>query len=153
MTGCLGSIRRLFARFRSNESGVVMVEAILAVPLLTLLAIGVLEFGSILWQREQITTGLRDSVRYLARCRHPDATCDATARNLAYYGSVDVGPNRVPGWDADNSPITFTRSSTGVQDLVSATTTHTLLNSPLFGMLGIGTITVTLDHEQRDIGW
>ncbi|MDN3720591.1 hypothetical protein QW131_18365 [Roseibium salinum] len=118
-----------------------------------------------LWQREQITTGLRDAVRYVARCHtntDPDtdplirdeAACDATARNIAYYGSVSgSGTLRVPGWDAATSPITIIRTSQAAQDVVTASTTHTILHSPLFGFLGIDDITVTLDHQQRDIGW
>lgn len=131
-----------------------MTEAILVVPFLTFFAVAILEFGGMLWQREQIVTGLRDAVRYVARCRHADATCDSNARNIAYYGSVSSGGTlRVPGWRADTSPITITRTPQTAQDVVTASTTHTILHSPLFGFLGIDDITVTLDHQQRDIGW
>jgi Flp pilus assembly protein TadG len=153
MTLRLKSIRKFLKCFFGNDRGVIMTEAILSLPILVLLAAGVLEFGSVLWQREQIVTGLRDSIRYLARCRHADATCDTTARNIAYYGSSAVGTLRVPGWNSTDSPITITRATLVAQDVVTASTTHTLLNSPLFGILGIATITVTLDHQQRDIGW
>ncbi|CTQ52073.1 hypothetical protein LP7551_00590 [Roseibium album] len=153
MTLFFPSLRAICKRFSDGVSGVVMTEAILSLPILVLLAAGVLEFGSVLWQREQIVTGLRDSIRYVARCRHADATCDTVARNIAYYGSSATGTLRVPGWNATDSPITITRATLVAQDVVTASTTHTLLNSPLLGILGIGTITVTLDHQQRDIGW
>ena len=77
-------------RLRRERDGAAMTEAILAVPILIMLAFGMLEFGSLFWQREQIETGLRDAARYMARCRHDTAVCQTVARNLAYYGSVSA---------------------------------------------------------------
>lgn len=143
-----------FARFRKENEGGAMVEALLALPVLTMLAFGMLEFGSMFWQREQIETGLRDAARYMARCRHENDTCEATARNLAYYGSVAAQPQpRVPNWVPAESPITFQERSGEIQTVVTATTTHQLVNSPLFGFLGIDEITITSWHDQRVIGW
>ncbi|MBA8910205.1 TadE/TadG family type IV pilus assembly protein [Aminobacter ciceronei] len=140
--------------FLSDEQGVAMTEAIIVVPFLTFLAISVLEFGSVLWQREQIATGMRDAARYMARCRHSADTCQNVARNLAYYGSAAVTTRlRVRDWNADNSPITFTESVSGSSTIISATTTHQLPGSPLFSALGIGNITVNANHNQRKIGW
>lgn len=145
---------RGFSAFLRDERGVAMTEAIVAVPFLTLLAAGILEFGSVFWQREQIQTGLRDAARYMARCRHAAATCEANARNLAYYGSTAAGTaHRVPDWNATNSNITFTIDDTGPYDAISAATTHQILHSPIFGLLGIDEITVTSNHDQRVIGW
>lgn len=140
--------------FLSDEQGVAMTEAIIVVPFLTFLAISVLEFGSVLWQREQIETGLRDAARYMARCRHSVDTCQNVARNLAYYGSSSVTTRlRVRDWNADNSPITFNESASGSSTIISATTTHRFPGSPLFSALGIGNISVTANHNQRKIGW
>nr|WP_306264620.1 TadE family protein [Pararhizobium sp. IMCC3301] len=131
-----------------------MTEAILAVPILIILAFGMLEFGSLFWQREQIETGLRDAARYMARCRHDTAACQTTARNLAYYGSVSAQSSaRVPQWEADASPITFAETVGATQTVVTATTVHQLINSPVFGFLGIDEITITAWHDQRVIGW
>lgn len=135
--------------FAKGEDGVVMTEALVAVPFLFLLAVGVLEFGAVLWEREQIETGLRDAARYMARCRHVSG-CDTVARNLAYHGTVDgSGALRVPGWDTGTSPITFAVAGTSV----TASTTHQMVTSPLFGVLNIDGISVTLTHTQRVIGW
>ena len=137
------------ARFAKGEDGVVMTEALVAVPFLFLLSVGVLEFGAVLWEREQIQTGLRDAARYMARCRAPVA-CEANARNLAYRGDVSgADPLRVPGWDAVGSPIVFSTAGEGI----TATTTHQMVTSPLFGALNIDGISVTLAHTQRRIGW
>jgi TadE-like protein len=143
-------VRKLSAaRFAKGEDGVVMTEALVAVPFLFLLSVGVLEFGAVLWEREQIQTGLRDAARYMARCREPVA-CEANAQNLAYYSDVYGGGSlRVPGWDAVDSPIVFTTAGDGI----TATTTHQMVTSPLFGVLNIDGISVTLAHTQRRIGW
>jgi Flp pilus assembly protein TadG len=152
----LSCFRRGLAR---EEDGAVLTEALLVVPFLTILAVGILEFGNVLWQREQIETGLRDAARYMARCRqgtnwHTLNECEGWARNLAYYGSTAAsGPLRVPDWNATNGPITFSTVDTGNQIIITATTSHELVNSPLFGLLGINLITVSADHEQRVVGW
>lgn len=147
-------IQNELARLRDESDGGAMVEALMALPILTVLAFGMLEFGSMFWQREQIETGLRDAARYMARCRHESDTCEATARNLAYYGSVGALANpRVPNWEPGDSPITFQEASGQTQTVVKATTTHQLVNSPLFGFLGIDEITITSWHDQRVMGW
>ncbi len=154
-------LRSLFSRkFAASESGVVMTEAILAVPFITLLSVGVLEFGAVLWEREQIQTGLRDAARYVARCRtsasNPavPASCEGYARNLAYTATIDgSGSLRVAGWTAGTSNVVFTYPALGGDNGVTATTTHQMITSPLFGFLGIDALTVTLAHTQRKVGW
>ena len=147
-------------RFSKGEDGIVMTEALVAVPFLFLLSVGVLEFGAVLWEREQIQTGLRDAARYMARCQAPN-DCPANAKNLAYYGNIGgIEPLRVPGWDEDNSPISLTLEACKDEvddddeiDCYTATTTHQMVTSPLFGALNIDGISVTLSHKQRSIGW
>ncbi|MGB3901057.1 MAG: TadE/TadG family type IV pilus assembly protein [Mesorhizobium sp.] len=138
--------------FLHDDEGVAMTEALIAVPFLTFLAVAVLEFGSLFWQRQQMETGLRDAARYMARCRHTSG-CDTTARNLAYYGnSSGTGVLRVPNWDAATSPIEFTNPG-GIGGVISAASTHQLANSSLFGWLGVGPIIITINNNQRRIGW
>ena len=154
MTSQLWQIRKGVAGFFAERDGVAMTEAIIVVPFLTLFAVGVLEFGALFWQREQIETGLRDAARYMARCPHPVLTCEATARNLAYYGSSSATTvERVPGWNDTNSPITFTVAPFGTLDIVTAVTAHDLVNSPFFNFLGIGVISISANHDQRFMGW
>ena len=157
-------ISRQTKKFHRDQSGAVLVEVLLTLPFLTILAIGILEFGNVFWQREQIETGLRDATRYLARC--PSAAlfdCEAIARNLAYFGSVDgSGPPRVPAWNIINSPITFTRTEVGVPEggdpsqaiyqVITASTTHSILHSTLFPALQTGGVTIAANHNQRIIG-
>lgn len=141
-------------RFAREERGAVLAETLLVIPFLTLLAAGILEFGQIFWQRQQIETGLRDAARYMARCRHDAAICQATARNLAYRGTVDgSGPLRVPNWPVGTETITFTSTDTGTETIVTAQTVHTMIESPVLAWLGLGEIAVTANHSQRRIGW
>lgn len=154
MTVQLWKIRKGVADLFTERDGVAMTEAIVVVPFLTLFAVGILEFGAVFWEREQIETGLRDAARYMARCNHPVATCEATARNLAYYGSsTPTAALRVPSWKEANSPINFTQATVGLQDIMTANTTHDLSHSPLFGFLGIADITIFAEHHQRVTGW
>jgi Flp pilus assembly protein TadG len=153
----LRHIRSYLAGFFAEQRGVAMTEAIVAVPFLFFLAVGVLEFGALFWQREQIETGLRDAARYMARCRHvPTTICETTALNLAYYGTSEITPLpplRAPDWNAANSLITFTQTPIGTQVIVEAETTHDLVNSPFLGLFGVGPISITASHNQRVMGW
>lgn len=160
MSRLLQNLHRLRTRLAASESGVVMTEALLAVPFLTLFSVGVLEFGAVLWQREQIETGLRDAARYVARCRTSSGdpaipgSCLTVARNLAYRATVDgSGDLRVSNWTAGTSDIIFTYPALAGETGVTATTTHQLINSPLFGMLDIDAMTITMSHTQRRLGW
>lgn len=145
------------SRFARDERGSVLAETLLVIPFLTLLAAGILEFGQIFWQRQQIETGLRDAARYMARCSiHCPTDCERTARNLAYHGTVDgSGPLRVPNWPGGSETITFTftYTSTGDEDRVTAETVHTMIESPVLAWLGLGEIAVTANHSQRVIKW
>jgi hypothetical protein len=132
------------------------------VPFVTLFSVGILEFGNMFWQKEQIETGLRDAARYLARCQ-TDATfaaaCNAaTARDIAYYGTslpvAGTTPLRVPGWGlAPDADMTISEPRAGV---IRVDVAHSYLASPLFGWLGLGEageITIHAFHEQRYVGW
>ena len=157
-------LRTRYASLKDNEDGVVLVEVLLALPFLTLLTIGILEFGNVFWQREKLATGLRDASRYLARC--PVAAtfdCEIVARNLAFYGTVDgAGPLRVPNWSPQTASIVFGTQQVGtptgasardvVYQVITASSSHTILHSGLFAVLGISDVEVFALHHQRVIG-
>lgn len=100
-------------RFRDDTRGAILVEALIVFPLLVVFCFGMFEFGSILWQREQIQVGVRDAARYWSRCRQTSGAfatecSEQIARNIAFFGTpfpvADSTPLRVPGWDGD--PVT-----------------------------------------------
>jgi Flp pilus assembly protein TadG len=153
----------MIRRFAASDRGTVLTETIIAVPLLTILAIGMLEFGNMLWQRHQLQVGVRDAARYWARCR---PTIDGTAfmpcsqniaRNLAFYGNpAGTGPLRVPGWD-NASELTITPATPPATptatSLVTATGNFPYQGSPLISVLGLGTIRLSYTYTLRYNGW
>ncbi|MES2846880.1 MAG: TadE family protein [Pseudomonadota bacterium] len=158
-------------RFKESTGGAILVEALIVVPVVTILAVGILEFGNVFWERQQMQSGVRDAARYWSRCNRSDAftkgnpACDiATARNIAFYGNPDgTGNLRVPGWsDEDELNIYWVRDNTILaaqpvnptrDDLVVVDGELDYFGSPLFGMLQIDPIVVTYRHTQRYIQW
>ena len=158
-------IRRISALLkclRRDVEGAVLTETIVVVPFVTLFSVGILEFGNMFWQKEQIETGLRDAARYLARCQ-PDSVLsgfnsdctEALARRIAYYGTAADGATvpRVTGWTPARSPITFEYPVRNGHEVVVARTNHVYSASPLFGWLDLDAVTIQAYHEQRYVGW
>jgi hypothetical protein len=155
-------IRSLVERLHRDTRGAVLTEAIVVVPFVTLFSVGILEFGNMFWQKEQIETGLRDAARYLARCPPSSplsgfvSQCsETTARQIAYYGSpsATAAVPRVTGWTPARSPIEFQYPMRNGQKIVVARTSHIYSDSPLFGWLDLDAVTIQAYHEQRYVGW
>lgn len=165
VAGRLSDIAKRFAR---AARGAILVETIIVVPLVTVFAAGIVEFGSIFWQRHQMQIGVRDAARYWSRCIGDDtlSSCSlAKARNMAFYGTAepDLGKGpcepsilRVRNW-CDPSELLIT-PSTPPED-ISATNVFTVTGtvayegSPVFRLLGIKPIEFTYTYQQRYIGW
>lgn len=156
----------LFKRLRHETQGAVLTETIVVFPFLTLFSIGILEFGNMLWQKEQIEAGLRDAARYLSRCQPdnlPDFDSDCSevlARRIAYYGTTSASATvpRVTGWTPARSAIAFEYPmrngyQVGGHKVVVARTSHVYSASPLFGWLDLGAVNIEAYHEQRYVGW
>ena len=62
-------------QFLDEERGVALTEAMIALPIITIFAVAILEFGSLFWQRHQLETGVRDTARYWSRCRPANMSC------------------------------------------------------------------------------
>ncbi|KPN62123.1 TadE-like protein [Aliiroseovarius crassostreae] len=151
---------------RDCDQGSIFVEALLVLPVITLLSVGVLEFGNVLWQRHQVQTGVRDAARYWARCKADTiayvSNCNETkARNIAFYGTPNPPSPavlRVPGWD-DASELIILPAKADLPgapddgDVVYVEALVTYQDSPLFNLLQIDGITLSYAHNQRYIGW
>ncbi|MDX1822722.1 MAG: TadE/TadG family type IV pilus assembly protein [Paracoccaceae bacterium] len=157
------TIRRICHRARSfvaGTEGALLTETLIVVPVVTIFAVGILEFGNVFWQRHQVQVGVRDAARYWSRCRGtaPFDTCSQTiARNLAFYGNPEgTGGPRVVGWtedaDLEIAPA-LPPSNPDRDDLVTVTGTHTYTGSPLMRLLQIEAFAFSYTHEQRYIGW
>lgn len=158
-----GKIRQVWRRvhsFVAGTQGALLTETLIVVPVVTIFAVGILEFGNVFWQRHQVQVGVRDAARYWARCRGiaPFDTCSQTiARNLAFYGNPEgTGSPRIVGWTAV-AGLTIEPavppSSPDRDDLVTVTGTHTYTGSPLMRLLQIEAFDFSYTHNQRYIGW
>jgi len=149
--------------FVAQTHGALLTETLIVVPVVTIFAVGILEFGNVFWQRHQVQVGVRDAARYWARCHRDEVfmTCsDVIAANLALYGQPTPSATlRVPGWDDPDllefSPLPDRISVAPGQEgfTVTVTGTHTYTGSPLMRLLQIEAFDFSYTHEQRYIGW
>lgn len=158
-----GKIRRVWGRFRdfgSGTQGALLTETLIVVPVVTIFAVGILEFGNVFWQRHQVQVGVKDAARYWSRCRGvaPFDTCSQTiARNLAFFGNpAGTGAPRIVGWTDPGSlviePVT-PPINPDRDDLVTVSGTHTYVGSPLMRLIQIDAFDFSYSHNQRYIGW
>ncbi|MDT8327023.1 MAG: pilus assembly protein [Roseovarius sp.] len=158
---------RPIKRVQDEQDGVVLIEALLVIPILTILTFGILEFGNMMWQRQQLQVGVRDAARYWSRCRdtiNSEVTaCNETvARNIAFYGNPDgTGNLRVPGWgpaiagsslSLDPAKGAF-EGTPGPEDIVRVVGAFNYIGSPVYNTILEGVITVSWETEMRHIGW
>ena len=155
-------LARATRRFSKNQEGIVLVEAFLAIPVLLLLTFGILEFGNMMWQRQQLQVGVRDAARYWSRCRplsngQAFMPCSrAKAINIAIYGNPDgAGNPRVPGWTtADVTVVPETpNTNPSATDLVTVSTTTTYQGSPFFGAVLGNNVNIGYWTTMRYLGW
>lgn len=146
--------------FLSGTEAALLTETLIVVPVVTIFAVGILEFGNVFWQRHQVQVGVRDAARYWSRCRTtaPFTTCTQDiARNLAFYGNpAGTGTPRVPGWtaaaDLTIEPAVPPGNPTAV-DIVTVTGSLTYTGSPLMRLIQLEGFTFTYTHNQRYMGW
>ncbi|MCI2400419.1 pilus assembly protein [Aliiroseovarius sp. N1Y82] len=128
------------------------------------MTLAILEFGNVLWQRQQVQTGVRDAARYWARCKPvvPSFASNCTidkARNVAFYGNPEgTPPRRIPNW-GQASQLTILPTKANLPgaptetDLVYVRAELDYSGSPLFNLLALGTVTIVYAQYQRYIGW
>lgn len=163
-------------RLMRDDRGAALVEAAVTFPVLITLGFGVFEFSNAFYAHQEITTGVRDAARYLARAELSPAapTCDAAinaaaagAKNLAVYGNISGSGNaRVYRWTAAMVTVTSTDVANAV-DPQTGESPYRGFNPlcivrvaaavpyPQFGLLtylGIGVPTFNLAHSERWIG-
>ena len=156
-------------KFGSDERGVILAEALIVVPFITVFAVGILEFGNVFSQRHLLEVGVRDAARYLSRCRpgsneSPYMPCsEDIAKNIALYGNpTGSGRLRVPNWGPDDAlDIEFSISDFPAkpteEDTIIVEGTMKFIKSPFFEVLSelldIGDIYISYYHEERYFGW
>lgn len=149
--------QRLSKDLSDDQHGVIFVEALLVLPILILLTFAILEFGNIMWQRQQVQVGVRDAARYWSRCRTDVDTCNDIARNIAFYGTPAAGLTpRVPGWELPDQltidPATLPTTPAD-DDIVTVAGAVTYAGSPVFSRIFSNSITLNYTYTIRYIGW
>lgn len=99
-----------------NQAGVAAVEFAFLLPILLLLAFGVVEFGRFMYQYNSLTKAVRDSTRHLA-AKSPSiagySNFEAQAICLAVYASTNCsGIPLAEGLSEDNVSISYTSVDT-----------------------------------------
>lgn len=84
--GCLPP--RVALRFARGTEGAALVESAIVFPLLLMVGFVGVEFSYALYQKQVLTTGVRDAARYLARYGNieADALLEAKAKNIVLFG-------------------------------------------------------------------
>lgn len=158
--GRVSNFSKVFASFRAQNSGAVLIELMLAAPILLIFTAGLFELGNIFWQRQQLQIGVRDAARYLSRCNATIcnyANAQATARNIALYSSPTTQTAlRVPGWD-DPASIEIAPAALvanpGPSDMITVSASTAYAGSPFFSLLGFTGVTLSYSYSMRYIGW
>jgi len=156
--------RSILSRFFCETEATVLLETLIAVPVITVLAVGTLEFGNIFWQRQQLQIAVRDAARYWARCRPPSddftPSCSANvARNIAFHGNPQgTGGLRVPDWYDEEAnliiePAVLPRDAQPTVIVRVVGTLKYKASPMILFALPTDRITVTYAHEERYIGW
>lgn len=130
----------------SSEKGASLVEMALVTPFLMLLLLGVIEFGWLFGQYNEIRHAARDGARFAA-VSEPDLDADADfdeddvltavcdALNLAGSGSVDVDLQQVTGDQiGDTATLTLTMDTPSLSGapLISSFIPSSLTNEVTF---------------------
>ncbi len=68
------AFRLQILRFRRNQSGAALVEFAISLPLILIVAFGIIESMRLLWSFQAAVAGVRDATRYVARAA-PDDIC------------------------------------------------------------------------------
>lgn len=154
-----------FSRFRTSERGAILVEALLIVPIITLFAVAVLEFGFVFWERQQMQAGVRDAARYWSRCNFEAFTkgsCSvAQARQVAVTYRDPVANavySRLNNWNASTASAVVVTPTTppvtpGPTSILTVTGTVQHDNTPLFKLLDLQPITLSYSYTMRFTGW
>ena len=57
----------LVKKLARHDDGVVLTETLIALPVLILISLTFVEFGNMMWQRQQLQAGVEDAARYWSR--------------------------------------------------------------------------------------
>jgi Flp pilus assembly protein TadG len=141
----------------------------LVLPILLVLIFGATEVGYYFMSEHVVDKAVRDAARYAARlpvadypdCTSIDPTAELQVQRLARTGDPSGTTSRLAGWTADtmttvsiSCPGTGTYANSGIySDFPNGapvvTVTAQVPYDTLFGMIGLGASTLTLNGSQQ----
>jgi Flp pilus assembly protein TadG len=166
----------LFKKLVRDDRGAAIVEAAVTFPMLITLGFGVFEFSNAFYDHQEVTTGVRDATRYLARVELTPAnpTCDVAipasagaAQNIAVFGNAaGTGRARVKGWTTGMVTVTTITVANAIDpatgsspyrgpDPICIVRVRVAVPYPQFGLLtylGVAAPVMNVTHNERWIG-
>ena len=147
------------SRLARCSSGSAMVETAITIPIMISLMVGGVDFGMAFSAHATVGKSVRDAARYLgslpttAACR---TWAIANAKNLAVFGKLNPGTGDsalISGWQTDggtDNNVSVDCSNPSII-IVSAKAPY---NTLMLGAVlpGIGTLTLSAQHEEQSIG-
>ena len=142
-----------FRSLKKRDGGASLVEFAVAMPLLLILVLGIIEFGFVLAQMNEVRHGAREGARYAAVSR-PDINGDSTEGDNADIQSVVCDSVNLPGAASIKVELSggLDRYDYGTISVVADT--ESLSNAPIISGMLPDTITneATFRLEQ-DANW
>ena len=146
------------------QQGLAAIEFVLVLPVLLILAFGIIDFGRLLFQYDALTKSTRDAAKYVARAVKPAA--NALAVEIAAYDAIVVEAQRlalcgrttacgsstlVSGLSASNISIDYPAAVGGISYVRVKVDNYS--NSYITNVLGVSkslaTISVTMRQVQQ----
>ena len=168
-------MKRALAGYRNiagDERGSAILELAVVLPVFLTIALGVFEFGNLIYSWHLIHNGVRDGARYVAGLPYDAANSTLLSANLAKAQNITArgvdtgGSNRVSWWAPSTVGVAYstvangptdcsgTRCYRGGDSITLVTVSTSVAYQPLgfLGFLGLNAITLTSSHEERLFG-
>jgi Flp pilus assembly protein TadG len=160
---------KIVPRLLRARDGSAAAEMAMVLPLMLILIFGAFELGYYFLSEHVVDKAVRDASRYAARlplsdypgCTSVDSTAEQQIQRVARTGDPDGTTARLAGWTTDsmttvavNCPGTGSYANAGIytdfpNGAPVVTVTAQVPYNTLFGLLGLGTATLTLNASQQ----
>ena len=163
---------RLAAKLLQDRSATAAVEMALVLPILIFLMFGSVDLGNYFLSEHVVDKAVRDASRYAARLQFANFNCStnsmtdpSTGQKLARTGDPAGTVARLPGWTDDamttvtvncDTDTSHTYVNNGIYtdfpnggEAPTVTVPATVPYKSLFGVIGLGSITVNLNAQSQ----
>jgi Flp pilus assembly protein TadG len=129
--------------FASSEGAAALVEFAIVLPILLLIVFGIVDFGRALYTANNLTSAVREGARLASTQISPDPTVAASKTAVtnavtAYTVAIEAGA------PAPTVNETFSGAPPNMQSITVQITAYPFTPiTPLAGMIGLGTITMS----------